>query len=168
MIHSEKIKEKSPSKKIIYRCSNCCNILNMKERVYRCGDAFVCCMDCANGRIKMIRKIDPTLKTPDIWPRQNEKYNTIFNSKIVTNINRSHLKIENKKYPSISNNLHFYNDLKYDSENSIDEEEPFINIDSDSTTFDSLDENVNNNSTRFCISIGTGFICLISVILFYN
>uniref|UniRef100_A0AB39JC49 MYM-type domain-containing protein n=1 Tax=Florenciella sp. virus SA2 TaxID=3240092 RepID=A0AB39JC49_9VIRU len=170
-------------KKKMYHCSNCCTKINIENIVFRCADTYVCSPECARDRLKMIRKIDPEINSPNIWPLQNPKYNTIFNSKIISNRNKDNKSywLNTKNINSVSKQLYKYNNIDNNIDNNIvDNMVHEDSVNKIPENYDPLDHEDMSNLNfvidnqechdRRCITLAGGTLCLITIVMinFYN
>ena len=162
------------NKSKMYYCSNCCCKINTNSKMYRCTDTYVCSPQCAKDRFNMIRKIDPEINSPQIWPLQNPKYNTMFNSNIISNINNNKNKWLNiKNISSVSDNLYKYDDTtnkqKYLCNKNTDYNEENDDYDHslDDKSVSNLYFMVNNhkNCDKKCSKYVCATLCLITLVI---
>tara|TARA_Y100000389_G_scaffold204442_1_gene256993 strand:- start:18893 stop:19270 length:378 start_codon:yes stop_codon:yes gene_type:complete len=125
----------------------------------------------------MIKTIDPEINSPGIWPLQNPKYNTIFNSRIISTINNDNKLcwlLNTKNINSVSKELYKYNEVDnnnivdQDSVNKIPENDYLLDHE-DMSNLNFVIDNHEKPDKR-CIALAGGALCLITLVIinFYN
>ena len=80
-------------------CANCSQIFNLKtcNKIYICGDTYVCSKKCSEKRFCELTNIDPGLTRPHTWPLINsKKSNSLFNSELISKTTKNPVSNVNK------------------------------------------------------------------------
>lgn len=72
-----------------FTCVSCFRLIDCKDRLYSCTDAFVCSPECCIKRLNFVKQYDPHLTSPRVWPLHNVLESFGDNSIKSSTINKS-------------------------------------------------------------------------------